>query len=249
MLSLIRPPNGITERAREVLALLCNPTLYTRHSFQPTTPSGTTSPTFHPNSLVSTRIPGGIRLAFASLGRCWSEGCGRRLGDLRSDFKLYLGMDRSIYLGGVSAIMHGLTVSVAAKLTPLRRAAVQTCTSLSLSMSPFSIEWKKRKRRGIWNLETIEIFLNFLFLFLFFRVFVSKIEREIDLNFAAELERGKCIYLPSRSLRRLRIDGQSGGENDWRGEGDSSEREIISCDRPFLRGFLRRINIGVYRNV
>lgn len=124
MLSLIRPPNGITERAREVLALLCNPTLYTRHSFQPTTPSGTTSPTFHPNSLVSTRIPGGIRLAFASLGRCWSEGCGRRLGDLRSDFKLYLGMDRSIYLGGVSAIMHGLTVSVAAKLTPLRRAAV-----------------------------------------------------------------------------------------------------------------------------
>lgn len=137
MLSLIRPPNGITERAREVLALLCNPTLYTRHSFQPTTPSGTTSPTFHPNSLVSTRIPGGIRLAFASLGRCWSEGCGRRLGDLRSDFKLYLGMDRSIYLGGVSAIMHGLTVSVAAKLTPLRRAAVQTCTSLSLSMSPF----------------------------------------------------------------------------------------------------------------
>lgn len=249
MLSLIRPPNGITERAREVLALLCNPTLYTRHSFQPTTPSGTTSPTFHPNSLVSTRIPGGIRLAFASLGRCWSEGCGRRLGDLRSDFKLYLGMDRSIYLGGVSAIMHGLTVSVAAKLTPLRRAAVQTCTSLSLSMSPFSIEWKKRKRRGIWNLETIEIFLNFLFLFLFFRVFVSKIEREIDLNFAAELERGKCIHLPSRSLRRLRIDGQSGGENDWRGEGDSSEREIISCDRPFLRGFLRRINIGVYRNV
>lgn len=247
MLSLIRPPNGITERAREVLALLCNPTLYTRHSFQPTTPSGTTSPTFHPNSLVSTRIPGGIRLAFASLGRCWSEGCGRRLGDLRSDFKLYLGMDRSIYLGGVSAIMHGLTVSVAAKLTPLRRAAVQTCTSLSLSMSPFSIEWKKRKRRGIWNLETIEIFLNFLFLF--FRVFVSKIEREIDLNFAAELERGKCIHLPSRSLRRLRIDGQSGGENDWRGEGDSSEREIISCDRPFLRGFLRRINIGVYRNV
>lgn len=249
MLSLIRPPNGITERAREVLALLCNPTLYTRHSFQPTTPSGTTSPTFHPNSLVSTRIPGGIRLAFASLGRCWSEGCGRRLGDLRSDFKLYLGMDRSIYLGGVSAIMHGLTVSVAAKLTPLRRAAVQTCTSLSLSMSPFSIEWKKRKRRGIWNLETIEIFLNFLFLFFFFRVFVSKIEREIDLNFAAELERGKCIHLPSRSLRRLRIDGQSGGENDWRGEGDSSEREIISCDRPFLRGFLRRINIGVYRNV
>lgn len=247
MLSLIRPSNGITERAREVLALLCNPTLYTRHSFQPTTPSGTTSPTFHPNSLVSTRIPGGIRLAFASLGRCWSEGCGRRLGDLRSDFKLYLGMDRSIYLGGVSAIMHGLTVSVAAKLTPLRRAAVQTCTSLSLSMSPFSIEWKKRKRRGIWNLETIEIFLNFLFLF--FRVFVSKIEREIDLNFAAELERGKCIHLPSRSLRRLRIDGQSGGENDWRGEGDSSEREIISCDRPFLRGFLRRINIGVYRNV
>lgn len=248
MLSLIRPPNGITERAREVLALLCNPTLYTRHSFQPTTPSGTTSPTFHPNSLVSTRIPGGIRLAFASLGRCWSEGCGRRLGDLRSDFKLYLGMDRSIYLGGVSAIMHGLTVSVAAKLTPLRRAAVQTCTSLSLSLCLlFSIEWKKRKRRGIWNLETIEIFLNFLFLF--FRVFVSKIEREIDLNFAAELERGKCIHLPSRSLRRLRIDGQSGGENDWRGEGDSSEREIISCDRPFLRGFLRRINIGVYRNV
>lgn len=111
------------------------------------------------------------------------------------------------------------------------------------------MEWKKRKRRGIWNLETIEIFLNFLFLFFFFRVFVSKIEREIDLNFAAELERGKCIHLPSRSLRRLRIDGQSGGENDWRGEGDSSEREIISCDRPFLRGFLRRINIGVYRNV
>lgn len=247
MLSLIRPPNGITERAREVLALLCNPTLYTRHSFQPTTPSGTTSPTFHPNSLVSTRIPGGIRLAFASLGRCWSEGCGRRLGDLRSDFKLYLGMDRSIYLGGVSAIMHGLTVSVATKLTPLRRAAVQTCTSLSLSMSPFFDRVEEEEEERIWNLETIEIFLNFLFLF--FRVFVSKIEREIDLNFAGELERGKCIHLPSRSLRRLRIDGQSGGENDWRGEGDSPEREIISCDRPFLRGFLRRINIGVYRNV
>lgn len=167
MLSLIRPPNGITERAREVLALLCNPTLYTRHSFQPTTPSGTTSPTFHPNSLVSTRIPGGIRLAFASLGRCWSEGCGRRLGDLRSDFKLYLGMDRSIYLGGVSAIMHGLTVSVAAKLTPLRRAAVQTRTSLSLSMSPFFDRVEEEEEERIWNLETIEIFLNFLFLFFF----------------------------------------------------------------------------------
>lgn len=164
MLSLIRPPNGITERAREVLALLCNPTLYTRHSFQPTTPSGTTSPTFHPNSLVSTRIPGGIRLAFASLGRCWSEGCGRRLGDLRSDFKLYLGMDRSIYLGGVSAIMHGLTVSVAAKLTPLRRAAVQTCTSLSLSMSPFfdRVEEEEEERDLEFRNDR-----NFLFLFFF----------------------------------------------------------------------------------
>lgn len=115
--------------------------VHTAHSFQRTTPSGTTSlppPTFHPNSLVSTRIPGGYSIGFRLP---WSvlvgEGCGRRLGDLRSDFKLYLGMDRSIYLGGVSAIMHGLTVSVAAKLTPLRRAAMHFSLSLSLFMSPF----------------------------------------------------------------------------------------------------------------
>lgn len=143
--------------------------------------------------------------------------------------------------------MHGLTVSVAAKLTPLRRAAVQTCTSLSLSMSPFFDLVEEEEEERDLEFRNDRNFPELLFLF--FRVFVSKIEREIDLNFAAELERGKCIHLPSRSLRRLRIDGQSGGENDWRGEGDSSEREIISCDRPFLRGFLRRINIGVYRNV
>lgn len=136
MLSLIRPPNGITERAREVWRCYAiQPCTHGTASNRPPPPAPP-SPTFHPNSLVSTRIPGGIRLAFASLGWCWSEGCGRRLGDLRSDFKLYLGMDRSIYLGGVPAIMHGLTVSVAAKLTPLRRAAVQTCTSLfSLPLS------------------------------------------------------------------------------------------------------------------
>lgn len=143
--------------------------------------------------------------------------------------------------------MHGLTVSVAAKLTPLRRAAVQTCTSLSPSMSPFFDRVEEEEEERDLEFRNDRNFPELLFLF--FRVFVSKIEREIDLNFAAELERGKCIHLPSRSLRRLRIDGQSGGENDWRGEGDSSEREIISCDRPFLRGFLRRINIGVYRNV
>lgn len=124
--------------------------VHTAHSFQPTTPSGTTSlppPTFHPNSLVSTRIPGGYSIGFRLP---WSvlvgEGCGRRLGDLRSDFKLYLGMDRSIYLGGVSAIMHGLTVSVAAKLTLLRRAAVHF--SLFLFMSPFFDRVTNRKRRG-----------------------------------------------------------------------------------------------------
>lgn len=157
MLSLIRPPNGITERAREVLALLCNPTLYTRHTASnrpppPAPPPSLPPPTFHPNSLVSTRIPGGYSIGFRLP---WSvlvgEGCGRRLGDLRSDFKLYLGMDRSIYLGGVSAIMHGLTVSVAAKLTLLRRAAVYFSLSLSLYVSFFrsSHEWKKRKKRGI----------------------------------------------------------------------------------------------------
>lgn len=90
----------------------------------------------------------GFRLPWSVLV---GEGCGRRLGDLRSDFKLYLGMDRSIYLGGVSAIMHGLTVSVATKLTLLRRAAVYFSLSLSLYVSFFrsSHEWKKRKRRGI----------------------------------------------------------------------------------------------------
>lgn len=90
----------------------------------------------------------GFRLPWSVLV---GEGCGRRLGDLRSDFKLYLGMDRSIYLGGVSAIMHGLTVSVATKLTLLRRAAVYFSLSLSLYVSFFrsSHEWKKRKKRGI----------------------------------------------------------------------------------------------------
>lgn len=150
MLSLIRPPNGITERAREVLALLCNPTLYTRHTASnrppPPAPPPSLPPTFHPNSLVSTRIPGGYSIGFRLP---WSvlvgEGCGRRLGDLRSDFKLYLGMDRSIYLGGVSAIMHGLTVSVAAKLTPLRRAAMHFSLSLSLYVSFFRSSGRTEK--------------------------------------------------------------------------------------------------------
>ena len=55
-------------------------------------------------------------LSVSGVGR-GLQAAARRLGDLRSDFKLYLGMDRSIYLRGVAAIMHGLTVSVAGKLT------------------------------------------------------------------------------------------------------------------------------------
>lgn len=84
----------------------------------------------------------GFRLPWSVLV---GEGCGRRLGDLRSDFKLYLGMDRSIYLGGVSAIMHGLTVSVAAKLTPLRRAAMHFSLSLSLYVSFFRSSGRTEK--------------------------------------------------------------------------------------------------------
>lgn len=116
--------------------------VHTAHSFQRTTPSGTTSlppsPHVPPQFACIHTDTGGYSIGFRLP---WSvlvgEGCGRRLGDLRSDFKLYLGMDRSIYLGGVSAIMHGLTVSVAAKLTPLRRAAMHFSLSLSLFMSPF----------------------------------------------------------------------------------------------------------------
>lgn len=128
--------------------------VHTAHSFQRTTPSGTTSlppsPHVPPQFACIHTDTGGYSIGFRLP---WSvlvgEGCGRRLGDLRSDFKLYLGMDRSIYLGGVSAIMHGLTVSVAAKLTPLRRAAMHFSLSLSLSLCLlFSIEWTNGKRGG-----------------------------------------------------------------------------------------------------
>lgn len=149
MLSLIRPPNGITERAREVLALLCNPTLYTRHtaSNRPPPPAPPPSlPHVPPQFACIHTDTGGYSIGFRLP---WSvlvgEGCGRRLGDLRSDFKLYLGMDRSIYLGGVSAIMHGLTVSVAAKLTPLRRAAMHFSLSLSLYVSFFRSSGRTEK--------------------------------------------------------------------------------------------------------
>lgn len=130
--------------------------VHTAHSFQRTTPSGTTSlppsPHVPPQFACIHTDTGGYSIGFRLP---WSvlvgEGCGRRLGDLRSDFKLYLGMDRSIYLGGVSAIMHGLTVSVAAKLTPLRRAAMHFSLSLSLFMSPFfdRVDERKKRRRGI----------------------------------------------------------------------------------------------------
>lgn len=90
--------------------------------------------------------------------------------------------------------MHGLTVSVAAKLTPLRRAAVQTCTSLSLSMSPFFDRVEEEEEERDLEFRNDRNFPELLFLF--FRVFVSKIEREIDLNFAAELERSVFTFLP-----------------------------------------------------
>lgn len=124
--------------------------VHTAHSFQRTTPSGTTSlppsPHVPPQFACIHTDTGGYSIGFRLP---WSvlvgEGCGRRLGDLRSDFKLYLGMDRSIYLGGVSAIMHGLTVSVAAKLTPLRRAAMHFSLSLSLYVSFFRSSGRTEK--------------------------------------------------------------------------------------------------------
>lgn len=140
VLCLIRPPNGITERAREVLALLCNPTRYTAcsraHTRLSTPYPCPCSPQF---ACIHTDTTGsGIRLAFGL--RCWWRAAGgRRLGDLRSDFKLYLGMDRSIYLRGVAAIMHGLTVSVAGKLTRCWWEACRYLLSpLSLSLFPFT---------------------------------------------------------------------------------------------------------------
>ena len=132
MLCLIRPPNGITERAREVLALLCNPNPGTQcvlslslarahtHTRLPTLPSSISLSMFLPQ-FACVHTDTGLApvfdwLSVSGVGR-ELQAAARRLGDLRSDFKLYLGMDRSIYLRGVAAIMHGLTVSVAGKLT------------------------------------------------------------------------------------------------------------------------------------
>lgn len=78
-------------------------------------------------------------LSVSGVGR-GLQAAARRLGDLRSDFKLYLGMDRSIYLRGVAAIMHGLTVSVAGKLTRYCREKLLPFSAFVPPRSPRSAE-------------------------------------------------------------------------------------------------------------
>lgn len=117
------PLTGLQERAREVLALLCNSV--GTHCARLCTEPRRVQPLSVYEAVVRVHIYAASVFDWLSVPRCWWRAAGsRRLGDLRSDFKLYLGTDRSIYLGGVPAIMHGLAVSVAGKINPLCRGKV-----------------------------------------------------------------------------------------------------------------------------